>query len=242
MTALVPSFPPLLKGMAAGPANPFKIACDQARRGVDAGLVAWSAGEDRMRAALVLAPDEPLEAAMAAYIASGVGMQNALGAHAPAETAVQLEWSGGLRVNAGYCGRLRCFASARDPKAIPDWLVVGVDLTLRLPSDFEPGERPDHTALHLEGCRDIDTVLLLESWARHTLLWINELDSATGRAALNREWEGLAWKMGKSVTVSTRSERHVGTFLGVDENFGMILKTESGDTELISMSSMIEEE
>ena len=87
MTALVPSFPPLLKGMAAGPANPFKIACDQARRGVDAGLVAWSAGEDRMRAALVLAPDEPLEAAMAAYIASGVGMQNALGAHAPAETA-----------------------------------------------------------------------------------------------------------------------------------------------------------
>ncbi|HCB53357.1 MAG TPA: hypothetical protein DEP41_05900, partial [Rhodobacter sp.] len=69
---LVPRFPPLLHGLATGPTNPFTVACDQAKEGVDAGLLTWSVGFDRMRAALVLAPETALEVAMIGYGATAV--------------------------------------------------------------------------------------------------------------------------------------------------------------------------
>ena len=49
-----PIFPPLMKGLAASPANPFTIAVAQAERGVDAGLIAWSITAERLRAAFRL--------------------------------------------------------------------------------------------------------------------------------------------------------------------------------------------
>ncbi len=240
MTA-VPSFPPLFTGLAAGPANPFRIACDQARRGTDAGLLAWSIGPERLRAALVLAPETPLEASMAAYYACGVGLQNALGALAPPEVAVHMEWTGGIRVNGGHCGALTVAASSRDPVAVPDWLVIGLDLTMRQPPEWEPGETPDWTALFEEGCGEIDAVELLEAWSRHTLVWINELDSPGGRAKLHREWEGLAWQRGAVVVHTIGGARLEGQFLGVDEDFGMLLKSEAG-TSLTPASKLIVED
>lgn len=237
----VPTFPPLLKGLAAGPANPFAIACAEAARGVDAGLLSWSISPERLRAALVLAPEVALEPAMAAFCACGVGLQNALGVLAPPEVAVHLDWTGGIRINGGHCGGLHVAAAGRDPAAVPDWLVVGLEVTIDLPPDYEPGETPDWTALNYEGCGEIDPVELLEAFARHTLYWINELDSQAGRAALFREWKGLAWNLGKPVTLPLDGQRVEGVFLGVDENFGMLLKTAGGKTRLVPLSTLIED-
>ena len=236
----VPSFPPLFKGLAAGPANPFSIACAQARRGVDAGLLTWSLGEDRLRAALVLAPEVPIDSAMAAFVACAVGMQNALGVMAPPEIAVHLEWAGGLRVNGGHCGGLHVAAAATEAGEVPDWLVIGLEITLDLPPEYEPGETPDWTALRAEGCGEVNPIELLEAWARHSLIWINELESTSGRARLHREWEGLAWKKGETVVLPEGGQHVSGTFLGVDENFGMLLKTPDGATRLIPLSTLIE--
>lgn len=240
MTA-APAFPPLMTGLAAGPANPFRIACDQARRGVEAGLLPWSIGPERLRAALVLAPETPLEAAMAALPACAVGFQNAFGALAPPEVALHLEWSGGLRLNGAHVGGLSAAASSRRPADRPDWLVIGLDLTLRQPAEWEPGETPDWTSLAEEGCGEIDAGVLLEAWARHTLFWIDALDSAGGRATLHREWEGLAWQKGEAVAVALGGARHEGIFLGIDENFGMLLKT-GADTALLPLSALLVED
>jgi len=235
----VPTFPPLMKGLAAGPAAPFAIACDQARRGVDSGLVAWSLAADRLRAALVLAPEEPLEPAMAGMVACAVGLQNAFGALAPSETALHLDWTGGIRLNGAHCGAFHVAAATQDPAAVPDWLVVALDLTLRLPDEWEPGETPDWTALDQEGCGMVDPLDLLEAWTRHTLRWINLLEDG-GRAALARDWQGLVWNLGQPVTLAVGGARLEGVFLGIDENFGMLLKT--GDaTRLIPMSALIED-
>lgn len=243
MTILVPQFPPLMKGLAAGPANPFAIACAEAARGTDAGLLPWSLTDERLRAALVLAPEEPLHSAMAAFCACAVGLQNALGVLAPPETAVHLEWTGGIRLNGGHCGGLHVAASTRDPAAPPDWIVIGLELTLSLPDSdqLEPGQTPDWTALAQEGCGEIDPLALLEGWARHSLVWLHEIDNSAGRASLYREWKGLVWKLGEEVTVPLRGERPQGTFLGVDEDFGMVLKPDSGDTRLIPLTTLIEE-
>ncbi len=237
---VVPRFPPLLTGLATGPANPFVVACDKARRGVDAGLLAWSAGPERLRAALVLAPETPLGRAMAGYVACAVGVQNALGALAPAETAVHLEWSGGVRLNGGHVGGLHVAASTRDPAAAPDWMVVGLDLTLTLPGDFEPGETPDWTSLTDESCGEIVPVELLEAWARHALVRISDIDEPGARESLHREWRGLLWRLGKTVSVPAGGTRHEGIFLGCDEDFGMLLRS-GEDTRLIPLTDLIED-
>ncbi len=243
MTILTPQFPPLLKGLAAGPANPVTIACKEARRGIDAGLLPWSVTDSRLRAALVLAPEEPLETAMAAFVACGVALQNALGVSAPPETGVHFEWTGGIRVNGGHAGGLHVYGSTDDPAAVPDWLVVAFELFLRQEAGegLEPGQTPDWTSLLEEGCGELDALELLEGWARHSLYWLNGLETEEGRKALYREWEGLVWHMGENVSVPLKRDRLEGRFLGVDENFGMILKRPDGDSRLIPLTEILEE-
>lgn len=235
-----PSFPPLLKGLATGPANPLAVAVREAEKGVDSGLLTWSLSPERLRAAIVLAPEIPLEQAMAAFCACGVALQNALGTYAPPETAVHLDWTGGIRLNGGHVGGLRAVASTRDPKAVPDWLVVGIELTLALPDKLEPGETPDWTALSQEGCGEIDPHMILEGWSRHAMLWLGALDDAKGRAGLHREWQGLAWNIGKEISLPMDGARQKGVFLGVDENFGMLLKF-GEKTHLIALSKLLED-
>ena len=230
-----PTFPPLLSGQAVtGGIDPFEKACAMATLGCEAGLIVHNITANRLMAAVVLAPEVPLEEAMAMLPACGVGFQNALGSLAPPEVAVHLEWSGGIRVNGASCGRLRVAAGGADPAAEPGWLVVGLELPL-LQVTERPGDRPDVTALYDEGCAEVDPVALLESWARHTLVWITRWGDAGGPAALHAEWRGLAHGIGEPVTQNGLS----GTWLGVDEHFGMLVR--SGEaTELIPLSTQLE--
>ncbi|WP_435258492.1 DUF4444 domain-containing protein [Thioclava sp. FR2] len=236
---IAPVFPPLMTGMAAGPANPVPIAIAQAERGTDAGLLVWSLTDERLRAALVLAPETKLEQSMAALVACAVGMQNALGALAPPETAVHIDWTGELRLNGAHVGGLRAIGREKDLDRVPDWMVVALDLTLCLPDKLEPGQTPNWTALDQEGCGEIEPIALLEAWARHSLLWLSDLEEAQGRASLYREWKGLVWNLGQTISVPLQGETLTGTFLGVDENFGMILKTTTG-TRLLPLTVLLE--
>ena len=152
---------------------------------------------------------------------------------APPEVAVHLDWEGGIFVNGAACGRLRSAASHADPASEPDWIVVGVEIPLWPESDA-PGENPDETALYEEGCADVDPVQLLESWARHSLVGINRWED-DGAEPLHREWRGLARNIGEDVTIRGQT----GTFLGVDERFGLLLR-EGETTSLIPMTTLLE--
>lgn len=229
-----PSFPPLLSGHAVtGATHPFDAARSMAASGCDAGLIVHNITADRLMAALVMAPEVPLEDAMAMLPACGIGFQNALGALAPPEVAVHLEWDGGLRINGASCGRLRVAADGTDPATIPGWLVVGLDLPL-MQLTSNPGDTPDRTALYEEGCAEVDPVTLLEAWARHTLVWITRWEDA-GPRALHAEWRALAHGLGNDITRGGRT----GTFLGVDDRFGMLLR-DAEATHLIPLSSRLE--
>ena len=226
------TFPPLMSGEAAGPGlAPFDLACQKAELGVDAGLVVYDLGPSTLSAALVLAPEVPLAQAMAMLPLCGVGFQNALGALAPPEVAVHLDWSGALRINGARCGALRIAASTTAPAEVPDWLVIGLDLPLWPEGDG--GETPDETALYAEGCADVAAPRLLEAWARHCLHWINRWDEGD-RAALHAEWRGLAHGMGEEITQGD----HSGTFLGVDEDFGMLIR-DTETTHLIPLTTVL---
>lgn len=230
-----PTFPPLLSGQAVtGGTDPFEKACAMAALGCDAGLIVYNISANQLMAAMVMAPEVPLEEAMAMLPACGVGFQNALGALAPPEVAVHLDWAGGIRINGASCGRMRVAAGGTDPSTEPGWLVVGFELPLMQVTD-RPGDTPDQTALYDEGCAEVDPTALLESWARHTLVWITRWDSDGGPTVLHSEWRGLAHGIGEEITHAGVS----GSWLGVDERFGMLIRDQD-TTHLIPLSTVLE--
>ena len=229
-----PSFPPLFSGLAVeSQVDPFDKACAEAARGCDAGLVVHDLGANLLRAALVFAPDVELVDAMAMLPLCGVGFQNALGALGPPEVAVHLEWAGGLRINGANCGTLRVAASSSNPKAEPDWMVIGLELPL-WPETDTPGDIPEQTALYAEGCADVNAMELLESWVKHTLVGINTW-TEDGVKALHKDWRGLSHGIGEDITMNEIS----GTFLGVDEQFGMLIRA-ADTTHLIPLTYLLE--
>lgn len=229
-----PAFPPLMSGQAVdGRTDPFDKACAKAALGCDAGLVVHNISRDALQAAVVLAPEVALMDATAMFPVCGIGFQNALGALAPPEVAVHLDWDGGIFINGAACGRLQMAASTADPKAMPDWLVVGLQVPL-LPTTEDTGLTPDQTTLYAEGCADVDAVALLESWARHTLVWINRW-SDDGVRPVHEEWRGLARGMGEPIEIFGLS----GTFLGVDERFGLLLRSDQ-ENHLIPLTKLLE--
>ena len=197
------------------------------------GLVVHDLGANLLRAALVFAPDVELVDAMAMLPLCGVGFQNALGALGPPEVAVHLEWAGGLRINGASCGTLRVAASSSNPRAEPDWMVIGLELPL-WPETDAPGDTPEQTALYAEGCADVNAMELLESWVKHTLVGINTW-TEDGVKALHKDWRGLSHGIGEDITMNEVS----GTFLGVDEQFGMLIRA-ADTTHLVPLTYLLE--
>ncbi|WP_425099489.1 DUF4444 domain-containing protein [Tropicibacter sp. S64] len=228
------AFPPLMAGEeVTGRQDPAEIACLRAAQGCDAGLVVYRLGGASVEAAIVFAPEVPLRQAMAMLPACGVGFQNALGALAPPEVAVHLEWNGAIRVNGATCGRLRAFVSDETPETVPDWLVIALSVPLLPPSD-DGGLTPEDTALYAEGCSEVEAPRLVEAWARHTLVWINRWETE-GNAPLHAEWQGLAQGIGEVMTQGGVT----GTALGLDEDFGLLLR-DGETTHLIPLTTLLE--
>jgi len=226
-----PSFPPLLKGEPAAPGqDPFAKAVAAASLGTRAGLVIYAEDGTRMAAAIVLAPEEPLERALSVTLAVALGIGDALGALAPPEVAVHYDWPGGLRVNGAPCGRLRAAAETADPTAVPGWLVIGVEMPIMGGGAAEPGLAPE-TSLAEEGCLEIAAPQLIESWSRHSLNWINRWEQ-DGMAPLHEAWRGRAWGIGEALPDG-------GTFVGIDEHGGRLVKTAEG-TRLDPLTRLLE--
>lgn len=226
------SLPPLFSGHeVAPPAQPLDVACQLARDGCDSGLVVHARGLDRLRAAMVFAPEVTLHAAVAMLPACGLGFHDAFGALAPPETALTLTWDGAILLNGARCGALTLASDTTDPDRVPQWLVLGLDLALMSFSDA-PGETPDITALNEEGCGDIDPDELLEAWARHSLIWINRWDEQ-GPRTLHTQWEGILSGVKDTVTLAGRT----GVLQGFDTDFGALLRGETA--ALVPLSDLV---
>ncbi len=230
----VPTFPPLLRGVGvkAG-VNPFEKAVSDAGRGAtDVGDLYWSPDSATLKAAIIFAPEEPLAEALPVLFAVANGLNDCIGALAPPEVGVQHVWPDGIKVNGAWCGALTVDAATRDPSVVPDWLVVGLSLALRWDTAADnPGDAPDLTALSEEGCGHLSAVRLLESWSRHTLTWVNRWEEGELRA-ITDAWLNRAEGRGETVAFELEGKTQRGEFLGLDENGGMILKTDTGNRAL----------
>ncbi len=233
MTTDRPSFPPLFRGEAlrAG-LDPLDKAVTMGMREADPGLIVWSEDIGSMRAAVLLAPETPLADAAGVAFAALLGVSVSFGALAPPEVAVHFDWPFGIRVNGARCGQVRVAASTADPEQTPDWLAIAIDVPV-LPVAIEPGEDPDRTTLHDEGCAEIEAQRLIEAWSRHMLVWINRFVD-DGLAPLHAAWRDKCDKLGEQVSAPAE-----GVFVGMDELGGMLLKTPEG-TRAIPLTEMLE--
>ncbi|UWR25694.1 DUF4444 domain-containing protein [Sulfitobacter sp. S223] len=230
------SFPPLLSGEQVAN-DAYGHALRRATEGCDAGLIVYDLAANQIEAAIVFAPEVSLTQAVAMLPLCEVGFQNALGALAPPEVAVQFDWNGSIRINGGLCGSFRAQASTDDVDAVPDWLVVGFTLPLYPVDDpqmVRMGHQPDQTALYAEGCSEVLPPELVEAWARHSLHWINQWDSS-GPKGLHEQWRGLIHGIAEATTMGNRS----GKFIGIDEHFGMLLRDDT-TTHLFPLTSVLE--
>ena len=230
-----PSFPPLLHGVeVAGHVDPFAKAMAEAMMEAEPGRIVYAMDDAAMRAAMTFVPDRALrEALPGAVFAVLLGLNDALGALAPPEVAVHFEWPGRVKVNGAYCGGVRAAAADNDPEGEADWLIVGVDVPVMPLGPGDPGLQPDHTTLWAEGCVDLGAPQLLESWSRHMLVWIHRFLS-DGIGPLHEGWRHKCDTLGEAV-----SAPEAGTFMGLDEDGGMILRQGEG-TKVLPLTGMLE--
>ncbi|MDQ2091140.1 biotin/lipoate--protein ligase family protein [Marimonas arenosa] len=230
-----PTFPPLLHGVEV-PAHvdAFAKAVTQAMVDAEPGRITFARDSGTMRAAICFVPDRVLRQALpGALFAVLLGLNDALGALAPPEVAVHFAWPNRVKVNGAYCGGLRAAAQYNDPDSEPDWLVIGVEVPVMPLDTRDPGHAPDETTLWEEGCVDLGAPQLIESWSRHMLVWINRFVS-DGIAPLHEGWRHKCDTLGEEV-----SAPEAGTFMGIDEDGGMILR-QDGETRVVPLTTMLE--
>lgn len=230
---LTPQFPPLFTGEQV-PKNtdPFNKAVSRAIAGIDSGSLFYSEGQDTLRAALVLAPETPLEEAIQVVYVAQIGLAESLGALAPPEVPVHFEWPDRIKVNGARCAKVRFASDVSDPKAVPNWLVIGIEVAF-IPEFDEPGLNPHQTCLYEEGCGDVQPMALLESWSKHTLLWLTHfLDDGFDR--IHNDWRPRCDELGKEIEYPA-----AGVFVGLD-NKGRMLLRQGVMTETLSLITYAE--
>lgn len=229
-----PSFPPLLRGEPVPAAiNPFDKAIAAGMKGEDPGLIVYSQDETHMRVAILFAPDIPLSKALGGSFAVALGLADSLGALAPPELAVHFVWPDRFKVNGALCGHLQVAASQAEASGIPDWLVIGLSVPIMPTGVQDPGRTPDQTTLHDEGCIDITAARLIESFARHMLVWMNRFEEE-GMAPLHDAWCKKCDSIGEPVETP-----EPGLFLGLDEDGNMLIRN-GNDTRIIPLATLLE--
>ena len=221
-----PTFPPLLNGRPVDEGTDAYQAAITACQAGDAGAgdIFWSRSEAVMDVAVVLEPDVPAATARQMLFAAMVAFADSFGAIGPPEVGVFYRWPNQMLINDARVGEVRVAMPDTAADAVPGWLVVGVLVNIQ-PSDDgpEPGYDLINTSLWYEGAGEVDRTLLVESFSRHFLTWINNW-SDTGFKPVHEAWIGRAIGHDEVIDIKWHGKRHKGKFLSIDEEGNLLLK------------------
>jgi biotin-(acetyl-CoA carboxylase) ligase len=233
-----PILPPLLTGHAVkAPRVPFAEACRRAAaRELGAGDVVWGRGLDQAALAIVLEPEVDAGRCLQMMLLMAVAAGHALAQLLPPQMPLAHRWPDRLLLDGAEVGRLAlAHAEAADPLRPPDWLVVGVAITLRFSKrDREPGEMAGRTALAESGGGGLDRTVVIEMLAAHLLSWLDTWQHAGFRPAHDAYLDRLEGR-GGMVQVSGGGGPITGTPLGLDEEAGLLLRTPAGPVRSVAL-------
>jgi BirA family biotin operon repressor/biotin-[acetyl-CoA-carboxylase] ligase len=237
-----PVFPPLLTGHPVkAPLRPFEEACRRASRDeLGAGDLLWSRNTVRAECAVILEPEIPLRRAVQMGPLMQVALADCLGALLPPRIGVHFRWPGTLLLNGAKAGETWIRGAPVPRDEVPEWLVVG--FSLWLVHDFggkEPGESLGETSFWEEGAGELTRSDLLQSFAAHFLTWLNTWQD-DGFRPVSDSWIGRVEGREAPVDVVHGKERIYGRVLGLDEEAGLIVKTEAGATRVLPLLDVLE--
>lgn len=229
-----PTFPPLLNSYPVeADQDPFIYAAQKASdKSLGAADVVWSRATDEMKWAIVLEPEVPLKSAKQMVLLAQVALADCLGALTPPKVAVTFNWPFAVLINGGYAAQVRAGVDrSAGVDEVPDWMTIGVEVLLSNPGDAaEPGETPDVTMLSEEGGENLDRTIVIESYSRHFLTWLN-IWFDEGFKPVADAW--LLRAEGRDAPLDfcpVYGEPHIGTILGFDDEAELLVKTSEGET------------
>ena len=243
-----PEFPPLIRGIATGTKeNPADNALAGAANGeLGAGDLVWSKDLSTARLAIILEPEVTAERALCMVPLAMVTVADSIGAIGPPNLPITFDWPKTIFANGAVVGGVDMyFPDGARKQDIPDFAVLALNLDIFWSSDrnrqagnalLEPGKDLTRTVLHEEGAGDLDRTLIIESWARHFLAWVDTWEQ-DGFKSVHENWLFRANNRNETVTVKTRSGSEQGTLLGMDEHGGLLLRQEN-NTRLLALGDL----
>jgi len=224
-----PHFPPLLTGHhCKGDAAPFDAAIAGAKSGTyGAGDLLWTLDGNALRIAVVLEPEVARARCHEMLFVLMVAFGDAFGALSPPEVGLDHEWPDIILVNDACVGKASIAVSENEHDGVPDWMVVA--LTLRLApnkDDPEPGYDQQRTTLYDEGCGAIEALDLLETTARHFLVWVHSWEE-DGFGPVHATWQGRMAERAE-LTREYQGREVTGQPIGLDEHGGLLLRCADG--------------
>ena len=189
------------------------------------GTLLWSDANGRLALALLLDSETSFEESAPVGLVAVVAMGDAIGALAPPVVAVTNSWPDRIEVNGALVGgtALHALSGAR--------LLLEAEVLISSAGEYEPGEKPEFTSLHEEGCVDITAVRLLESFARHFLSWLHRWQH-DGFGPLRFHWLARGPRRGTSITASVGGRCIEGSFQDVGPSGELILQHGGAERQL----------
>jgi biotin-(acetyl-CoA carboxylase) ligase len=139
-----------------------------------AGTLVWVRRFDVVEFALVIEPDELLATARRAHYVGMCALFDALAVHAAPERHIQFVWPDVILVEGGLVAGARLgWPERADEKATAPWLVFGAMIRSAIMEAGEPGDRPNAFSLEDEGFDELGSGRLVETFARHFMIWVD---------------------------------------------------------------------
>ncbi len=231
--------PPLYRLTALGAdADVAEQARQMAAAGADPAMLLCAAREDRLNCAVILHPDLPVDEARLGLYVAILGLGDALGAVVPPGVDVTYAWPNRIEVNIGSVAEIGVMLpDAGSAGAVADWMTVHATVVI----DSLEGEGLHHgfpeTSLRDEGCAEVTTVMLLEAFARHFLVWVNRWQD-DGFEPVRAMWLHHSGKQGDTIAIELEGETLSGRFEGIGDD-GALLLDQDGTTRRIALAAAL---
>jgi hypothetical protein len=187
-----PVLPPGFSALALGEGGDAFAHARTHADALGAASLVWVRRFDLVEFAVVLEPAEPLRTARLAHYMAMTALADCLAVHVPAERPLVFAWPDALLLDGGLVGGGRlAWPDACGEDETPSWLVFGAMIRASASLGFETGlRRVGHgagVALDEIGMDDVEPLDLIESFARHLMLGVDEW-SSKGPKAVCKRW------------------------------------------------------
>jgi len=196
--------PPIYKLIPLGAADdPMARARDLAAGGEDPATILCIDSENFFDCAVILHPEMSLAESRLALYVGMLGLGDAIGSVVPAGIDITYRWPNTIDANVGIIAQVQLASPPGIAEATePPWLVLRASVAA-----------------------DLTPPLLLESFSRHFLSWMN-LWQNDGYSPVRAMWLSHSAEQGKKIEFSTGSHVSQGVFETIDEEGALVLDDE----------------